>query len=29
MYVQKHDPFIKSDFVIDNSNYHRPFFMEQ
>ena len=28
MYVQRHDPFDGRDFVIDNSNYHRPFFVE-
>ena len=27
MYVQRHDPFGDRDFVIDNSNYHRPFFI--
>lgn len=27
MYVERHDPFEHRDFVIDNSNYHRPFFM--
>lgn len=27
LYVQRHDPFSKRDFVIDNSNYHRPFFI--
>ena len=25
MYVQRHDPFENRDFVIDNSNFHRPF----
>lgn len=28
MYVQRHDPFSDRDFVIDNSNYHRPFFIQ-
>ncbi|MBO4926663.1 MAG: HAD hydrolase-like protein [Clostridiales bacterium] len=28
MYVQRHDPFENRDFVIDNSNYHRPFFIK-
>lgn len=28
MYVQRHDPFGDRDFVIDNSNYHRPFFIQ-
>ena len=27
MYIQRHDPFDGRDFVIDNSNYHRPFFI--
>ena len=27
MYIQRHDPFEGRDFVIDNSNYHRPFFI--
>ena len=27
MYVQRHDPFEHRDFVIDNSNFHRPFFI--
>lgn len=27
MYVSRHDPFNNRDFVIDNSNYHRPFFI--
>ena len=28
MYLQRHNPFDDSDFVIDNSNYHRPFFVD-
>jgi len=28
MYVARHDPFDKRDFVIDNTNYHRPFFID-
>ena len=28
MYVARHDPFRNRDFVIDNSNYHRPFFID-
>ncbi len=27
MYVSRHDPTDKRDFVIDNSNYHRPVFI--
>lgn len=27
LYRARHDPFINRDFVIDNSNYHRPFFI--
>lgn len=28
MYLQRHTPLDDSDFVIDNSNYHRPFFVD-
>lgn len=27
MYVARHDPFDKRDFIVDNTNYHRPFFI--
>ena len=27
MYISRHDPFEGRDFVIDNTNYHRPFFI--
>ncbi|MBR6254736.1 MAG: hypothetical protein K6E26_08135 [Clostridiales bacterium] len=28
MYVSRHDPMAGRDFVIDNSNYHRPFLVK-
>lgn len=28
MYVQRHDPYDNRDFIIDNSNYHRPILVE-
>ncbi len=28
MYVQRHDPYENRDFVIDNSNFHRPLLVE-
>lgn len=28
MYVQRHDPYENRDFVIDNSNFHRPMLVE-
>ena len=27
MYVARHNPFENKDFIIDNTNYHRPFFI--
>lgn len=28
MYVQRHDPYENRDFVVDNSNFHRPLLVE-
>lgn len=28
MYVQRHDPYENRDFIIDNSNFHRPILVE-